>query len=192
MNSGTLTLEGEGAINARGMKNFGKLVINGNLTITNLDSNGGAAVWNEGEAVVNGGTFKSSLGAGAGSYGAAFNTRPGGKAVINGGTFVAESQLTYGIVNEGETVINDATVSAKHGAVAGASGCKTVINGGSFSLLENPAVSDHCAYYVSEIKGGTFTLGNNTDSGAQVFYESTIASGYKAVENNGVWTVVAE
>ena len=91
-------------------------------------------------------------------------TQKGGTAVVNGGNFVANSQLTYAICNYGETVINNATVVGKHGAVAAAEGAeiKTVINGGSFSLMENPGVSDHCVYYVSDIKGGTFTLGNNT------------------------------
>ena len=40
-----------------------------------------------------------------------------------------------------------------------------------------------------QIKGGKFTLGKNTDSGAQVFYESTIAEGY-TVEQNGDWYIV--
>ena len=182
-NYATLVIEGEGAINARGIQNFGEMTINGDITITNVDTNGGSAIWNEGELVINGGTFKTNNQAGEGSYGSALNTQVGGKAVVNGGTFEAYSQLTYAICNYGETVINDATVKGKHGAVASSTGCITEINGGSFSLMENPGVSDHCVYYVSSIKGGSFTLGNNTDSGAKVFCESTIADGYKAVKN---------
>jgi hypothetical protein len=49
--------------------------------------------------------------------------------------------------------------------------------------MENPGVSDHCTYFVSDIKGGSFTLGKNTDCGAQVFCESVIADGYKDVKN---------
>ncbi len=189
-NYGTLTLK-NGTIIARGVENFGTMVIEEGVTITNIDTNGGSAIWNEGDLVINGGTFTTNAEAGVGSYGSALNTQKGGTAVVNGGNFVANSQLTYAICNYGETVINNATVVGKHGAVAAAEGAeiKTVINGGSFSLNENPAVSDHCVYYVSEIKGGTFTLGANTDSGAQVFYASTIAEGYKAVEENGVYTV---
>ena len=189
-NYGTLTLK-NGTIIARGVENFGTMVIEEGVTLTNIDTNGGSAIWNEGDLVINGGTFTTNAEAGVGSYGSALNTQKGGTAVVNGGNFVANSQLTYAICNYGETVINNATVVGKHGAVAAAEGAeiKTVINGGSFSLNENPAVSDHCVYYVSEIKGGTFTLGANTDSGAQVFYASTIAEGYKAVEENGVYTV---
>lgn len=191
-NYGTLTLEGNGVINARGIENFGTMTINGDITITNVDTNGGSAIWNEGNLVINSGTFTTNAQAGEGSYGSALNTQANGKAVVNGGTFIANSQLTYAICNYGETVINNATVVGKHGAVASSTGCNTVINGGSFSLMENPGVSDHCVYYVSDIKGGTFTLGNNTDSGAQVFCSSTIAAGLKAIENNGVWSIVSE
>lgn len=190
LNNGTMAIEGNGAINARGLKNFGTMVVNGNVTITNIDANGGAAIWNEGKVTINAGTYATKTDAGEGSYGAALNTRAGGEAVVNAGTFHAFSQLTYAIINEGTTTINNATVVGKHGAVAGAeSNDCTTINGGSFSLMENPGVSDHCVYCVSTIKGGTFTLGNNTDSGAKVFCESNIAAGYKAVEDNGVYTV---
>lgn len=191
-NYGNLTLKGEGTIEGRGVENFGTMLIEGDITITNLDTNGGSAIWNEGDLVINGGTFTTNSAAGEGSSGSALNTQEGGKAVINGGNFIANSQLTYAILNYGETVINNATVKAKHGAVGAADGdIKTVINGGTFSLMENPGVSDHCLYYVSDIKGGTFTLGNNTDSGAKVFYSSTIADGYKAVETAaGVYTVI--
>ena len=188
-NYGTLTLAGEGAINARGIENFGTMTINGNITITNVDTNGGSTIWNEGNLVINGGTFTTNAQAGAGSYGGALYTEEGHRAVINGGTFIANSQLTYAICNYGETIINDAVVKGKHGAVAADSAAVTVIKGGSFELMENPGVSDHCAYYVSDIKGGKFTLGKNTDSGAQVFYESTIAEGY-TVEQNGDWYIV--
>ena len=191
-NYSVLTLQGEGEINARGVENFGTMTVDGNITITNVDTNGGAAIWNEGDLVINGGTFKTNASAGEGSYGGALNTRSTGKAVVNGGTFEAYSQLTYAIINDGETVINDAVVKGKHGAVSGAeSNDKTTINGGSFELMENPAVSDHCLYFVSTVRGGMFTLGTNTDSGAKLFYNSVIAEGCKAVENAG-WTYVVE
>ena len=193
MNYSILTIKGEGAINARGVKNFKNMTIEEGVAITNIDTDGGAAVWNEGEVVINGGTFKTNASAGEGSYGAALNTRTGGKAVVNGGVFEAYSQLTYAIINEGiSTVINNVTVKAKHGCVAGLETSETVINGGSFELMENPGISDHCTYFVSSIKGGKFTLGANTDSGAQLFYESKIAEGFEAVVNGGWTYVVAE
>lgn len=186
----TMAIEGNGIINARGLKNFGTMVVNGDVTITNIDDNGGAAIWNEGKVTINAGTFATTTEAGEGSYGAALNTRAGGEAVVNAGTFRAYSQLTYAIVNEGKTTIYNANVKGKHGAVAGSTTVETVIYGGTYALLENPGVSDHCAYMVYAIYGGTFTLGNNTDCGAQVFYDSTIAEGYSSVQNGDVYTVV--
>ena len=191
-NNGNLTITGSGNINARGIKNFGEMVVDGDLTITNVDTDGGAAIWNEGKLTINKGTFATNNNAGQGSYGAALNTRANGEAVVNGGNFYAYSQLTYAIINEGTTTINNAVVKGKHGAVSGASSTATNIYGGSFELLENPGVSDHCTYYVSAIYGGTFSLGNNTDSGAKVFYESNIAAGYKAVLIDNWYRVLPE
>ncbi|MBR2948184.1 MAG: hypothetical protein IKC17_06325, partial [Bacteroidales bacterium] len=185
-NYANLTIVGEGAIYARGIQNFGTMTIDGDISITNIDTNGGAAIWNEGDITINGGTFISGEDGQIveGSYGAALNTRStGGNVIVNGGTFIAYSQLTYAIINEGEeTIINNAIVKGRHGAVAGAeSNDNTKIYGGSFELMENPDVSDHCTYCVSSIYAGQFTLGNNTDCGAQVFCESKIAEGYQAV-----------
>jgi hypothetical protein len=70
-NNATLVIKGEGAINARGIKNFGTMVVDGNVTITNIDTNGGAAIWNEGKLTINNGTFTTNNTAGEGSYGAA-------------------------------------------------------------------------------------------------------------------------
>ena len=192
-NHGTMIVKGEsGSINARGIKNFGTMTIDGDITITNVDTNGGAAVWNEGSITINGGTFTTNVYEAAGTYGVALNTRQGGIAIVNGGNYIAYSQLSYAIVNEGTTTINDAFVQGRHGAVSGSeTNDATVINGGTFELMENPGVSDHCTYYCSEIRGGKFTLGNNKDSGAQVFYKSTIATGFRSIENNGIYYVVA-
>ena len=196
-NYSVLTLQGEGEINARGIENFGIMTINGDITITNVDTNGGSAIWNEGNLTINGGTFTTNTEAGVGSYGGALYTEEGATCVVNGGTFVANSQLTYAVLNYGKTTFNNGIVKGKHGAIAGGIDengeyyGKTTINGGSFELMENPAVSDHCAYYINDIRGGKFTLGTNTDSGAKLFYNSVIAEGYKAVENAG-WTYVVE
>ncbi len=192
LNNGTLSLNGNGAINARGIKNFGTMTVDGDLTIKNVDTNGGAAIWNEGELTINNGTFISSEGATSGSYGAALNTRSGGKAVVNGGTFEAYSYLTYAIINEGETTIYDATVKGKHGAVAGAgTNDHTAIYGGTFELNGVSGQTDHCTYLVSAIYGGTFSITPDT-AGDSVFYGSTIAPGYKAIEKDGKYVVVSE
>lgn len=193
-NYGTLIIEGTGAINARGIENFGTMVINGDITITNVDTNGGSAIWNEGHLTINKGTFTTNETAGAESYGGALYTEEDCEAIINGGTFIANSQLTYAILNYGKTTINNATVRGKHGCVGSDKDNPgtTEIKGGTFQLMENPGVSDHCTYYCSSITGGNFTLGNNTDNGAQLFYESTIATGYHVIVNDGWSYVVPE
>ena len=43
-NYANLTIVGEGAINARGIQNFGTMTIDGDITITNVDINGGAQI----------------------------------------------------------------------------------------------------------------------------------------------------
>ena len=192
-NYGTLTLKGEGAINARGVENFGTMTVEEGVTITNVDTNGGAAIWNEGNLTINGGTFISSESATTGSYGAALNTRAGGKAVVNNGTFKSYSYLTYAVINEGETTIYNANVEGKHGAVAGAeTNDKTAIYGGTFELNGIAGQSDHCTYFVSAIYGGTFSIIPDTTAGDSVFYSSTIAAGYKAVEAGGLYYVLPE
>ena len=197
-NYGTLTLEGEGAINARGIENFGTLTVNGNVVITNIDTNGGAAIWNEGKATINGGTFKTNAEAGEGSYGAALNTRVGGEAIVNGGTFIANSQLTYAIINDGTTVINYADVKGKHGAVATSNGSTSIYNG-IFEQVNNNS-SDHCIFAsgsgVVTVYGGKYKIEDlEQKNGGVVFkeYEGgtiTIADGYKSVEAAGGWYYV--
>ena len=185
-NYANLTIIGQGAINARGIKNFGTMTIDGDITIKNVDTNGGAAIWNEGDITINGGTFISGNPGTIveNSYGAALNTRPtGGNVIVNGGTFIAYSKLTYAIINEGKnTIINNAIVKGRHGAVAGAeSNDNTKIYGGSFEQTGVQGQSDHCTYFVSAIYGGSYAIEQPTDAGGQVFYESNIANGYKAV-----------
>ncbi|MBO7263965.1 MAG: hypothetical protein J6U93_05545 [Alistipes sp.] len=191
-NYGTLTLKGNGFINARGVQNFGTMTVEEGVTITNVDTNGGAAIWNEGNIIINGGTFKTNESAGIGSYGNALSTLPGGKTVVNGGIFEAYSQLHYAIVNEGETTINNADVKGKHGAVSGAeTNDKTAIYGGTFKLNGNPDNSDHCVYCVSAIYGGTFSIVvPDPAHGDSVFCESKIAEGYAVIEKDNTYTVI--
>ena len=200
-NDGSLTLEGEGAINARGVQNFGTLTVNGDVVITNIDTNGGAAIWNEGKVTINGGTFATSTEAGDGSYGSALNTRVGGEAIVNGGTFIANSQLTYAIINEGTTTINNATVKGKHGAVATTNGTTTIYNG-TFEQVDNPDTSDHCIYAsgsgVATVYGGKYKIEDiEQKNGGVVFCKNqggtiTIAEGYKTIEKNDWFYVVAD
>ena len=193
-----LTIVGEGAINARGIQNFGTMTIDGNITITNIDTNGGSAIWNEGALTINNGTFTTNTTAGEGSYGSALNTQAKAKAIINGGTFIANSQLTYAIINEGETIINNANVEGKHGAVGAENGQLSIYQG-TFKQVNNPGVSDHCIYQESDIVtiyGGTFQIEDCEETnGGEVFYgddDKYIAEGYLVVKENDKKYIVAQ
>ena len=199
-NYGTLTLEGEGAINARGIENFGTLTVNGNVVITNIDTNGGAAIWNEGKATINGGTFATSTEAGA-TDGVALNTRVGGEAIVNGGKFIGNCPLAYAIINMGTTVINYADVKGTHGAVATSNGSTSIYNG-IFEQVDNANTSDHCIYAsgsgVATVYGGKYKIEDlEQKNGGVVFCENqggtiTIAEGYKTIEKNDWFYVVAD
>ena len=142
-NYGDLTLKGKGTINARGVQNFGKLTIENGLTINSVDQNGGAAVWNEGELIINGGTFRAPhVGSSSNVSGPGCLNNNGGNATINGGTFVSNNNRTYSVISSGNTVINDAIVIGVHGALS--------VEGGHTSILAGTFnASNYYALYVA-------------------------------------------
>ena len=89
-NYGTLLLKdssGGGRIRARGIQNLGTGIMTiESGTYTDIDANGGAAVWNEAELYIKGGTFTTEYaGSSSDQYGpGCLNSQ--GKAVISGGT----------------------------------------------------------------------------------------------------------
>ena len=185
-NYGSLTLTGNGDIKARGIQNFGEMIVNGDLTITNLDGNGGAAIWNEGDLYIVNGNFVSSEN--GGDYGVAVNTRAGGTATILGGNFTTYSDLSYALISEGEMTVHDATVYGRHGAVYGGE-----IYGGTY-VQENGLIgtTDWCAFDAI-LYGGTYSS-DASDAGGGLFYTNvTVADGYVAVVNaDGTTSIVAE
>ena len=143
-NNGTLLIEdtaGNGSIKARGVKNLGEgiMVINGG-TFIDVDANGGAAIWNEADLTINGGTFKTEhVGSASDQFGPGCLNN-GGKALITGGTFEGASKRTYAIISTGELEITpgsekDVQVKGAHGALSVDSGT-AVINGGSYSSTD--------------------------------------------------------
>lgn len=171
-NYGIFTLidtAGDGEIYARGIQNLGdgKMYVEGG-TIISCDENGGAAIWNEAELVVSGGTFKTEfVGSPNDSVGIGCLNNSG-TALVTGGTFYDVNRRTYAIISTGELEITPAeegavTVYGAHGALAVDSGV-AVVNGGDYSS------SDYYGLYVSNdgkgtdpeqaavtVNGGTFT-----------------------------------
>ena len=166
-NYGTLTFEdtlGGGTISARGIENFGVMVINNGTFLSIDEQNGGSAVWNEGDLTINGGSFKSTYeGKASDSFGASCLNNSG-TALITGGIFSGTSARTYAIISTGTITVSpsegkEVTVYGNHGAIASDSGIM-VINGGSFSSR------DYYGLYVSNdngspanvtVNGGTFS-----------------------------------
>ena len=108
-NYGILFIEdsaGEGTIRARGVQNLdeGVMVINDG-TFIDVDENGGAAVWNEADLTINGGTFKTEhIGSASDQYGPGCLNNSG-NALITGVIFEVASKRTSAFISTGELEI---------------------------------------------------------------------------------------
>ena len=167
-NYGTFTLKdaaGGGKITARGVQNVknGTMYMQGGEIVA-CDKNGGAAIWNEAELTMTGGTLRSSyVGTPNDTYGAGCLNNSG-TALVTGGSFEGANRRTYAIISTGTLTIRPAegtpvTVNGAHGALAVDSGTAEVY-GGSY------ASSDYYGLYVSNdgmgeaavtVYDGTFT-----------------------------------
>jgi len=185
-NKGTLTLDGEGDVNGRGVANYGTLTVNGG-TYNAIDANGGASIWNyAGSSVeVNGGTFVTADTPVAPGP-TCISIAAGASAVINGGTFTGDANQTYAVINNGTLTINNAEITSDHGVISN-SGTLT-LNGGTFTQNGNlPQTSSLIYTYggTAVINGGTykFNVGGKLDSGLPVYF----AAGSVEI-NGGVFT----
>ncbi|MBR2970710.1 MAG: hypothetical protein IKC48_02815, partial [Clostridia bacterium] len=163
------------SINAYAILNNGELTLNG-VTVDGGISNGGALTINSGKVYTTRGGYSHAI----------YHT--GNSLVINGGSFSGN----------GNEVISDQ--SKINGTV--------VINGGTFDKVEKASYLLRDTKGTMVINGGTFYAydENGTDpagqcvSGARIYggafnYNPTgkgIASGYHAVEHNGLWYVLTE
>jgi len=212
-NYGTLILK-NGTIKARGIENFGTMTVEEGVSITALDENGGAAIWNEGDLEINGGNFDTVDQDGVAPDACALYN-DGGDVVINDGTFKDKTPRSYCIISEGGTmVINDGEFYGHHGVVASTGNSDVEINGGLFELVDDVVPqSDHTIYAASggkvTINGGKVKHNGATESGGKILYEEAadeikvtggefdadptdcVANGYEVVENtDGTYSVV--
>ena len=206
-NFGTFTLKdsgNNGAINARGILNetSGTMTIEGGI-VTNVDTNGGAALFNEGNLEVNGGTFRAThVGSANDSSGpACLTNNSGATAVIKEGTFTSASNRTYAVNNYGNLTIQDATVSGAHGALSCNSGT-LVVNDGSYTATNYYGlwITNDGNITDVTVKGGTFqggSVGKNAlrasvDDGKQDCSDATIRiTGGTFIGNGGSAAAVA-
>ena len=180
-NYGTLTItdtsaEKDGAINSRGIYNYGSLTLNAGK-IAAIDGNGGYAVNNESGStfVMNGGWIAADYEDGdapeAGNYDAtALDVPAGCTATLNGGKITNAGNFTFAIAAAGTLNIPETstiTVEGRHGAIA-VSGGTTTINAGTFTIPANTENTDNVLYVSGGaliINGGTFTGDSDTASG---------------------------
>ena len=178
-NNGTMTLKdsvGSGSIAARGVYNgpdntSAKMTVEGG-TYYNLDTDGGAAIFNKAELTVNNGTFNGKV--------CLNNSGSAAKMVVNGATANGTGGA-YAVQNNGGTVtINDITANGKFGAFGQWQDTSTTtINGGTFAIVDNTyaGYTHHCVYVGAgdlTINGGSFTNGDNqADSGLALYMASS-------------------
>ena len=183
-NKGTLTITGNGTINARGIFNYGTMTLE-NGTINAIDGNGGYAVRNYSGATftMNGGTIATTLEddhlVNNGGYDATtVRVDKGATFVMNGGTINNICDFTFAIDNSGTVTVNAGTVTSIHSTVS-TYGTLT-INGGSFTCNGLEGVTAHAlvAWEGSQttINGGTFDgkdnyNGFNVDACAGAYVE---------------------
>jgi hypothetical protein len=154
-NHGTLTIKGNGTVNARGIYNgydadgnyvaTAKLIIE-NGTFNAKGTNGGAAVYNYGTAEIKGGKFESN-----GGYG--LNNQAGGTLSVNDAT------VKGGIYNVGTLTINNSTIdqhiSGRH-AIYNWQGNVTINSGNFDSKSGNELILADGQDASVVINGGTF------------------------------------
>ena len=154
-NLGTLTIEGNGVVTARGIYNgYGngnenvttaKLIVN-NGTFNAMGKNGGACIFNYGIVEITGGKFESN-----GGYG--LNNQPAG--VLS----VANAEVNGGIYNQGNVTIENSTVyqhlNGKH-AIYNWQGNVTINSGNFDSQSGNELILADGQDASVVINGGTF------------------------------------
>ena len=174
-----------GTFEGRGVEvlDGGKLTIgkDAKVTVNNVDSNGGAALWiyAGGEVVVDGGEFAAINGTQGTSGPGVINNS--GKLTINGGKFTTPNSGCYAVINEGETTINGGDFSGWRGVIAADKGTIT-INGGKFTKSSD-AASSYCVY-----SGGGKVVINagEFNAPAKVFCVDTAATNGTITVKSGV------
>ena len=201
-NYGTFTLVDSGTggtITSRGIWNKENATMTVNSgTVVDQDQNGGAAVWNEGNLVINDGTFSTTyVGSASETVGpACLSNQATGTAQINGGLFQSVNNRAYAVMNYGTMVVDNATVDGTHGGISCDTGSLT-INGGSYTAKNYYGcwVTNNSSSTSVIINGGSFKGGSvggygllaDVDDGGQDVGNATVlvTKGYFESGNAG-------
>ena len=194
-NKGTLTIQGNGSINSRGIYNYGSLTLNAGA-INAIDGNGGYAVNNQNGStfVMNGGvvaaTNEDDHQSSSGGYDATALKVPAGcTATLNGGTINNVCDFTFAIDAAGTLNIpatSTIIVNGTHGAIA-VSGGTTTIDAGTFQIpADEYSRTDNVLYVIGGslvVNGGTFIGDSDTAAGGSCLCDEA----GKAVVNGGTF-----
>lgn len=162
-NKGTLTINGEGSIDADEMRTALRNRSGATLTVNGgtISSDNGTALNSAGTLIVNGGTFTTDGGGQAATL--------TGTTVINNGEFITNTPATSTASNAitamvGELTIKGGTFEAGKQAVAASNGATVTIEDGDFSVRSyasgNILYADNAVLTVS---GGTFKAPNSEE-----------------------------
>ena len=193
-NYGTLTIKGDGNLQGLGgiRSHGGKIIIDGGAFTCSSD-------WNVGtynhiikaentEVVINGGNFDATVG---GTTNAMINVSENSIVTINGGTFknvngvipqFAPYMFTY--EKNGKLIINGGDFYG--GWRFNGETATTDIKGGTFAVSYDGQSFHAASTHVVTIYGGAFSLEN----GAKLDPAKHVATGFKAVEKDGLYYVV--
>jgi hypothetical protein len=185
-NKGNLTLKdskGTGSVKARGIYNGNDGAASAKMTVMGgnyfgIDTDGGAAIMNYAELVINGGEFYGGNCAVNNKAATAQTTIHAGKF---GGAYMDNLSTNYVIQNnEGTLIVNNAEVVSGFGAI-GAYGGTTTIEDGSFLPIGWAGYTSHVVYVAAAahvtINGGTYKM--NYAENAVPDSGSAVASYYK-------------
>lgn len=182
-NYGTFTLTdsvGGGYIAARGVENLenGVMTINGG-EIRSIDTNGGAAIWNEGTLYISGGTLRATYAGSSSDQAGPGCLNNSGTATITKGSFISVSNRTYAIISSGDITIEpasdaDVVVSGAHGALA-IDGGTADVKGGTYTAsnyyglyVSNDGTGTNPAQAQVTVSGGVFTGGSVTHNAVDI------------------------
>ena len=207
INRGTVYINGNGTISARGVANFGEMHIT-NATVEAQDQSG-AGLWNEGTLYVSGGTVSTTfIGTKDDSYGVVgiYNL---GTLELGSTTVTSVNKRSYAVVSVGTMTIDGAIVHGTRGAVAVDGGSATIEDGtftgdDFFGLyVSNDGAKTNAAGTITQtattatviVNDGTFTgkiysvyLGsdlNNTDNSTATINGGTYQGGVEVSTDTG-------
>ena len=148
--------------------NKGKLLLRGNGTVS--AGNSAVVVMNNGEAIIDGGTYEGNMAFAVGTFNSSDESVTNGRLIFNSGT-VNSQEFSIGIYGTSEVEINGGTFTSRDNAVIGTNGSSPLnshrysitVNGGTFNGNIETSGYIACGIYMANtgdvvLNGGTFNI----------------------------------